>query len=176
MDQDFSEAASLLRQLSCNLLCVQWLDLEGCAEWMPALATLAAAAPLTLTEEARSATSDDWNNVRPSVITIFTDTWKNLNHINCAQGCLPGSAAVFGSLTVPMDSDLKAAIVKHLYQHGPLYQGVTNDMYDVEKRKGFIWAEREQRLFAAGRRINSIRRARSCKPVTFDFGWMQKAV
>jgi len=178
MDQDFHEAASLLRQLSCTLLCLQWLDLEGCAEWMPALATLAAAAPLTLTEaeEVRPAPSDDWHNVRPAVMTIFTDTWKNLNYINCSQACLPGSAAIFGSLTVPMDSDIKAAVVKYLYQYEPLSHDVTNDMYDVEKRKGLIWAEREQRLFTAGRRINSIRRARSCKPVAFDFGWMQKAV
>ena len=37
MDDDWSEAAGILRRLSANTYCLQSLDLEGCAEWWPAL-------------------------------------------------------------------------------------------------------------------------------------------
>jgi hypothetical protein len=39
LDQDWSEPVSLLRQLSAHLLCLKWLDIEGCPEWMPAMAS-----------------------------------------------------------------------------------------------------------------------------------------
>lgn len=175
VDQDFFEPASLLRQLSCNLLCLQWLDLEECAEWMPALATLAAAAPLTLAEESSQSQNDGWSTIKPTVMTIFTDTWKNVNYINCSQGWLPSSAGIEG-LGAPKDPEITKSILKYLGKHEVFPDTITHDMYEVEKRKARIWMEHELRLFAAGRRINNIRRARACKPVTMDFGWMQKAI
>ncbi|KAL8956552.1 MAG: hypothetical protein Q9193_005956 [Seirophora villosa] len=38
LDQDFSGAASVLRQLSRQAYCLQYLDLTGCTAWLPALA------------------------------------------------------------------------------------------------------------------------------------------
>ncbi|KAI4185806.1 MAG: hypothetical protein L6R41_003892 [Letrouitia leprolyta] len=38
LDQDFSAAAAVLRQLSRRTYCLQFLDLTGCSEWIPALA------------------------------------------------------------------------------------------------------------------------------------------
>jgi hypothetical protein len=37
IDQDWSEAASLLRRLSNALYSLEWLDLDGCDDWFPAL-------------------------------------------------------------------------------------------------------------------------------------------
>ncbi|MCJ1473018.1 hypothetical protein MMC13_001667 [Lambiella insularis] len=37
-DGDWSEAAGILRRLSRSTLCLRWLDLEGCASWVSALA------------------------------------------------------------------------------------------------------------------------------------------
>ncbi|CAG7920276.1 unnamed protein product [Penicillium olsonii] len=37
MDNNWAEAASVLRQLSRSTYCLKWLDLEGCAPWLPAL-------------------------------------------------------------------------------------------------------------------------------------------
>jgi hypothetical protein len=37
LDQDWSEAASLLRRLSHALYSLEWLDLDGCDDWYPAL-------------------------------------------------------------------------------------------------------------------------------------------
>ncbi|CDM34377.1 hypothetical protein DTO013E5_4895 [Penicillium roqueforti] len=37
LDNNWAEAASILRQLSRSTYCLKWLDLEGCGEWLPAL-------------------------------------------------------------------------------------------------------------------------------------------
>lgn len=37
LDQDWSEAANVLRRLSSSLYCLEWLDLEGCSKWVRAL-------------------------------------------------------------------------------------------------------------------------------------------
>lgn len=173
LDQDFSEAASLLRQLSSHLLCLQWLDLEGCAEWMPALAALAS--PTSQPQPQQLQNSDDWG-AKPSVMTIFTDTWKNVSYINCSQGWTPLSANVVESLNGNIDAALKTGIIKYLRKIRPGEDAWTQDVYDVEKRRAWIWIEQETKTWAAAKRINTIRRARSEKPITFDFGWLQEAV
>ncbi|RMZ16895.1 hypothetical protein D0860_00793 [Hortaea werneckii] len=171
LDQDYSEAASLLRQLSNHLLCLQWLDLEGCAEWMPALALHSDASPLSQ----QSQRNDEEWGTRPSLITLFTDMWKNVNYINCSQGWLPASAEVTDMLTGYIDIDLRAGITKYLRAHGISTNPGTTDMYDVEKRRTGIWFEGEKKTRHAARRINTVRRAKACKPITFDFGWTQEA-
>ncbi|KAL9087233.1 MAG: hypothetical protein Q9165_006727 [Trypethelium subeluteriae] len=37
LDDDYSEASNILRRLSLNTICLEWLDLEGCSDWWPAL-------------------------------------------------------------------------------------------------------------------------------------------
>ncbi|KAI7155582.1 hypothetical protein KC349_g6870 [Hortaea werneckii] len=172
LDQDYSEAASLLRLLSGHLLCLQWLDLEGCAEWMPALAMHANTSPLSQ----QSQQSDEEWGTRPSLITLFTDTWKNVNYINCSQGWLPASAEVTDMLTGYIDIELRAGITKYLRAHGISTNPGTTDMYDVEKRRTGVWFEGEKKTRHAARRINTVRRAKACKPITFDFGWTREAV
>ncbi|KAL8805312.1 MAG: hypothetical protein Q9200_005485 [Gallowayella weberi] len=38
LDNEFSGAAHVLRQLSRDTYCLQWLDVSGCSSWLPALA------------------------------------------------------------------------------------------------------------------------------------------
>lgn len=37
LDNDWTEAVGILRRLSANTYCLQYLDLDGCADWWPAL-------------------------------------------------------------------------------------------------------------------------------------------
>ncbi|KAI6794975.1 hypothetical protein KC366_g18264 [Hortaea werneckii] len=101
--------------------------------------------------------------------------WKNVNYINCSQGWLPASAEVTDMLTGYIDIDLRAGITKYLRAHGISTNPGTTDMYDVEKRRTGIWFEGEKKTRHAARRINTVRRAKACKPITFDFGWTQEA-
>ncbi|KAI7528753.1 hypothetical protein KC331_g15583, partial [Hortaea werneckii] len=124
----------------------------------------------------QSQQSDEEWGTRPSLITLFTDTWKNVNYVNCSQGWLPASAEVADMLTGYIDVELRAGITKYLRTHGISTNPGTTDMYDVEKRRTGVWFEGEKKTRHAARRINTVRRAKACKPITFDFGWTQEAV
>jgi len=169
MDQDMSEPASLLRQLSNNLLRLQWLDLEGCTEWIPALASLAAPSdPIDSISE-----TDAWTTSSPVVMQVFTDTWKNLSYMHVAQGWLPTYAGI-DALPKQQGISSDRELVKELLAKLPVSVAETHDQLDLEKRKAQVWLEGEARVLSAGRRINNIRGAQSSKRVVMDHGWTQK--
>lgn len=169
MDQDMSEPASLLRQLSNNLLRLQWLDLEGCTEWIPALASLAAPSdPINSISE-----TDAWSTTSPVVMQVFTDTWKNMAYMHVAQGWLPTYAGI-DALPKQQGISSDRELVKELLAKLPVSVAETHDQLDLEKRRAQIWLEAEARVLSAGRRINNIRGARSSKRVVMDHGWVQK--
>ena len=173
-DRDYVEAAALLRQLSCNLLCLQWLDLEGCAEWVPAFGTLSTRlASFEQPEpDGMFANEDSWSSSGSPVFTIFTHTWKNLAYIRCAQGWLPSVTAVYDT-DRSLAPEFKALLARQAHRFP---EPLTNDQYDVDNRKGRIWLDTEQRLIATSRRVKNVRTTNKCKPITWDFGWYQRVV
>lgn len=169
LDQDLNEPAALLRQLSTNLLRLQWLDIEGCTTWAPALALLA-----TLPELHSSAESpDNWSSSGAAAFSVLTDAWKNLNYINIAQGWLPTYA---GLKALPTQQGISSdrQLVREVMNTLPAVEAETHDQLSVEKRKAAMWLEAESRMILAMRRVNNVRRARSLPPVVMDFGWARK--
>lgn len=70
LDSNWREAAGILRSLSRNLYCLTWLDLTGCAPWLPAL---------TWTDEEGNESGADFNG-----------SWRGLSKLILAVGWLPG--------------------------------------------------------------------------------------
>ena len=74
MEDNWAEAAALLRKLSRATYCLQWLDLEGCAEWTRALC---------------------WEGVGPdgepygSMDQIWNGPWRNIEWIHLGIGWVP---------------------------------------------------------------------------------------
>lgn len=172
LDQDLSEPASLLRQLSGNLLCLQWLDLEGCTEWVPALAFRGedSVGNSSLDDDA----SDTWTQM-PVATRIFAHNWKNLQYLNYAQGWLPSVPGLLALRKDPIALVHKTTIDEYLKTFDPIELlklgtgGV--DVYDLEKRKADIWIKNEESARGAASRINSIRHAHACKILSVDHGW-----
>jgi len=169
LDQDLSEPASLLRQMSVNLLRLQWLDLEGCMHWAPALALLASIPQLP----ANANTSDEWSTQGSTALSVFTDTWKNLSFINVAQGCIPTYA---GLKALPTQQGISSdrQMVREIMDTLPAVEAETHDQLSSEKQKATMWLGAESRMLFAMRRVNNVRRARTLPPVVMDFGWAQK--
>ncbi|KAK5098460.1 hypothetical protein LTR70_002672 [Exophiala xenobiotica] len=69
-DNDWREAAGILRSLSRNLYCLSWLDLSGCGPWLTAL---------TWHDEKAEAGSAEWNGA-----------WRNVSNVILGVGWLPG--------------------------------------------------------------------------------------
>ena len=169
LDQDLNEPAALLRQLSANLLRLQWLDLEGCTHWVPALALLASIPELP----ASASTNDEWSTTGLTALSVFTDTWKNLCFINVAQGWMPTYA---GLKELPTQQGISSdrQMVREIMDTLPVIEAETHDQLSREKQKALMWLEAESRVLFAMRRINNVRRARTLPPVVMDFGWARK--
>jgi hypothetical protein len=197
LDEDYTEAAALLRQLSATLLCLKWLDLEGCTDWVPALAHKLEAAGAPPDREARgrgNGNGNEWTaSNRPSALGIFTDTWRNLEYIRCAQGGplptllglesaeleLRGNWEIFWSVK---KHRLEEARCSEISAAGTSGEGegedgdTTEDFYDAQKRFARVWVEREGPLYRAARNVNVMRRRWACRSLVWDFGWWSRVV
>lgn len=165
LDEDLTEPAAILRQLSGNLLRLQWLDLEGCAEWMPALALSSSTPDFEAADVGRP--SEDRSD-RPA---IMTDVWRNVTYLRCFQGWLPspsGLTALRGQARLA-GIDLLREVVSRLSPTGA--EPAMAEDVEAEKRRALIWLESESRLQSAGQRIGRLRKQRNCPAISFDFGW-----
>lgn len=169
IDQDLSEPASLLRQLSIHLLRLHWLDLEGCTSWAPALALLASIPGLP----SNASNNDEWSTGSGSGLSVFTNTWKNLGYINVAQGWLPTHV---GLKALPTQQGISSdrQMVREILDTLPAIEAKSHDDLSVEKQKALMWLEGESRVLFAMRRINNVRRNEKLQPVVMDFGWARK--
>jgi hypothetical protein len=169
-DQDMAEPASLLRQLSGSLLCLQWLDLEGCQSWMKALESLA---------DAPRGSSDPWAETA-TMPPVFISNWKKLAYIRCAQGWLPSVAGVEAAerrTGLNVDRIVYGGITKHLKESsGDVSQPLTQDMRDMEKKKARLWLEAEYHTTTALANVNLHRREQGCRPILIDYGWVRREV
>ena len=180
MDQSLEEPALLLRQLSNSLLCLQWLDVEGCQQWSAALAALAR---MSRPAEQTVSRRNDWSTPRSEPPILMTN-WKNLAYIRWAQGWLPTYWGVHSllssnSMTVSaMEVLVGRGMENHLqlqqinsYGLQELPEQLTNDQIDAEKKKARIWIQAEGRLGQAALNITLARRDYGGKYINMDYGW-----
>nr|POF22282.1 hypothetical protein CFP56_36367 [Quercus suber] len=185
IESDREEPAALLRQLSSHTLCLQWLDLEGCADWSPALSL-----PIEQVTQSRSSTLqslhtndvDDyhWSQFARNATTIFGDTWKNVTYINLSQaGPLPTMSGIEAQQTRPSHIALTQQLYSHVRTQQPSRQSppppVSRDVYGTEKRFAAMWLERERRLACTASQINALRVQCKMDRVVADFGWRKAA-
>ncbi|WPH03203.1 Hypothetical protein R9X50_00608000 [Acrodontium crateriforme] len=173
IDNDLTEPSMLLRQLSGKFLRIQWLDLEGCAEWMPALGKADVRAGETPAEN----DGDGWSTTNaPTIETIFNSNWKNLSYLNCAQGVFPPLAGVT-RLGQHWNRHLPVHDLKEYIKNNGLAdaEDLADTYYEHRVLKAELWSNAEMRLFLAGRNINRVRRSKGLKPVMMDYGWIQRA-
>jgi hypothetical protein len=172
IDRDYTEPASLLRQLSGNLLRLKWLDLEGCGDWMPALGELG---ELGIENAARPEDNFGTSLTKTTVSMIFVDHWKNLEYLNCAQGWLPSATGVNAlpkQTICPTHKSIATAFLKSTKAAGVMIS--EDDIHGTEKKKAEVWILEEAPCVAAGSRINACRRMHACKPIEIDHGWTKR--
>ena len=67
-DGDWSEAARVIRRLGRGTLCLKWLDLEGCTDWIRALV---------------------WTDREGLGGVDWIGAWRGLETVRCGQGWVP---------------------------------------------------------------------------------------
>ena len=103
LDNDYSEASNILRRLSLNTICLEWLDLEGCGDWWLALIWTAAKdqdqhsvlqiandhEPSQPSRRTRSiGSSNEWAS-QISSGPDWNGPWRFVRYIRLSQGWVP---------------------------------------------------------------------------------------
>jgi hypothetical protein len=157
---------------------LEWLDLEGCTEWVPALTfranylagsdrgrwvdrTFGSSSPSTFEEEFQST---DGLNVN------WSGSWGQVTYVNVSQGCMPTN--------LPWDNPPKPGIRNEAMWY--VSQQDEHVRSQIEERwranaprigREEQWLEREQNARLAERQIREIRRAQGGPFCHFDYGW-----
>ncbi|PYH36065.1 uncharacterized protein BO87DRAFT_395536 [Aspergillus neoniger CBS 115656] len=74
-ENNWAEAAGLLRRLSRVTYCLKWLDLEGCGDWIPALKWQDGESSIS---SAYAISGPEWNT-----------SWRDIEYIRLGPGWLP---------------------------------------------------------------------------------------
>lgn len=99
LDDDWQEAANILRRLSLHTYSLTWLDLEGCA-WLPALTWRSD----TLQSVSRTEHDPDiWQYHTAAPGPDWNDAWRRVAYIHVFQGWIPAN--------MPVLQDMPAGIV-----------------------------------------------------------------
>ncbi|KAF9887904.1 hypothetical protein FE257_009426 [Aspergillus nanangensis] len=163
-DNNWAEAASILRKLSRVSYCLKWLDLEGCGSWLPAL---------------------NWDARGPDGKTLpsgpeWNGSWRDIEFVRLGPGWLPNTdrlphpSAAAASSPLPSSSSLVASI------HAPHLPSTEQDglPWDVELERQIRRQEKDMQEFrevvqtakAVQQRILLTRKEGRGKWVRFSFG------
>ncbi|KAL4820318.1 hypothetical protein BDW67DRAFT_172998 [Aspergillus spinulosporus] len=123
MENNWAESAGILRRLSRATYCLKWLDLEGCADWIPAL---------------------NWEGVGPDGETYSTGpewngSWRDVEWIRLGPGWLPqledselatlSGAVSTSNISTPSPQSLASSM------HVPAASDVSTETWDVEHER-----------------------------------------
>lgn len=167
LDNDWAEAAHILRCLSSNTYCLQWLDLEGC-EWLPALSWASCTEHRSSTNVSKaSGREDSWSASDAPLGIDWNGSWRDLTFVNVSQGWIPLNVCAIRSLPSGL---IGCELLSWLREHDAEYgeDGLHSEEATVAEVNG--WLEREKEARAAAARVKAVRRARGlfCH---FDHGW-----
>ncbi|KAL2820893.1 hypothetical protein BDW59DRAFT_181339 [Aspergillus cavernicola] len=163
MENNWAEAAGILRRLSRVTYCLKWLDLEGCGDWIPAL---------------------NWEGVGPQGQTYATGpewngSWRDIEWIRLGPGWLPNveeSDIEAQSAADPQASSSNSRLLSSSI-HAPINE-VTTETWDVEvERRKYRLAKELERFRetirstkAVQQRVLQVRKEGRGKWVRFSFG------
>jgi len=178
LDSDWHEATNILRRLSNNTYCMQWLDLEGCTEWVQALTFNTH--PSNHTSRGRwvdrtfglPSSSDGFKGEEPgaNLGVPWNGSWSQVTYVNVSQGCLPlgdfpisrewyGIMKEITTFTARLDDD-ELELIRETWS-------ANKDRIGSCDR----WCENEHRARLAHRNIRIMRQEDGGLYCHFDHGW-----
>ena len=168
MDNDWAEASNILRRFSNNTYNLKWLDLEGCAEWLPALTWTSSNAEWPSGPGARRSSATDLVSPRSSG-PDWKGSWSQIAYMNVGQGWIPRDVDAIRSLP---SGFLGCQLLQYLRDH----EGQLDSMdYRADEHVSPTdvrrWLERERDIRRVSTAISSKRRAGNGTYCKFNFGW-----
>lgn len=170
LDDDWHEAANILRRFSINTYSLTWLDLEGCS-WLKALTfrpspsshdqTVLPSLPSTSHEIT-------WHITNPPAGPDWNDSWRRITYLHAFQGWIPAEQKSLQNMPAGI---IPVQLMRWLRLH--------RDEEDVQWKlnaadAGMVvaeWVEKEKIARVVGAEIQALRRAGVGEYIRIDHGW-----
>jgi hypothetical protein len=166
LDDDWHEAANILRRFSINTYSLQWLDLEGCG-WIKALTWR----PDNLNntpDNAITHAADTWNINTMSPGPDWNDAWRRVAYLNFFQGWIPADNKSLQNMPAGV---VPVQLMRWLREK----QGDEDVVWKLNRQeRGYAvadWVDREKVARVVGMEIHMARRAKEGVWCRFDYGW-----
>lgn len=165
LDDDWHEAANILRRFSLNTYCLKWLDLEGCT-WLKAL-TWEAVSSSPPTFPNTQPTLAEWTRPASSPGPNWNAAWRQIEYINLFQGWIPADRQSLQNMPAGV---VPAQVMRWLREN--------EDKDEVKqvlgRETGYAvheWIEREKVARSVAMEIQGLRKAHGGKWCVVDHGW-----
>jgi hypothetical protein len=166
LDDDWHEAANILRRLSLNTYCLRWLDLEGCT-WLKALTWDLPSNAAPYRSAAVMSGNDEWVRPSSSPGPDWNGAWRQIEYVNLFQGWIPSDTKSIQNMpsgVVPVQ------LMRWLREHGRS-PGV-KDLLGNEGAHGAVeWVDKEKVARSVGFAIQGLRKVGGGKYCRVDYGW-----
>ena len=191
MDSDWHEAANILRRLSHKTYGLTWLDLEGCNEWLPALAWQETGANTRWTNRSPQFGQANFSTGPTDVETEaafwearrnseyghgpdWSGSWGQVIHVNVSQGIIPKDAASVRRLPSGIIACELLSYLRDLEDsnEGEEDSDMNSQVDDLDVHQ---WLEREKDARSVRSAVRQIRLNSRGPYCEFDHGWKAKA-
>ncbi|KAJ4352086.1 uncharacterized protein N0V89_007432 [Didymosphaeria variabile] len=166
LDDDWHEAAKILRRLSLNTYCLKWLDLEGCT-WLKALKWDLPSNATPYTSAAVMSGNDEWVRPSSSPGPDWNGAWRQIEYLNLFQGWIPSDTKSLQNMPAGI---VPAQLMRWLREYGRK-EGVQDLLGDEGTHGAVEWVEKEKVARSVGFAVQSLRKAGGGQYCRVEYGW-----
>ncbi|KAK7190479.1 hypothetical protein DPSP01_005294 [Paraphaeosphaeria sporulosa] len=166
LDDDWHEAANILRRLSLNTYCLKWLDLEGCT-WLKALTWDLPSNAAPYRSAAVMSGADEWVRPSSSPGPDWNGAWRQIEYINLFQGWIPSDTKSLQNMPAGV---VPVQLMRWLRENGRR-SGVKQVLGDEGAYGAVEWVEKEKVARSVGFAVQSLRKVGGGKYCRVDYGW-----
>jgi hypothetical protein len=166
LDDDWHEAANILRRLSLNTYCLKWLDLEGCT-WLPALTWDHPSNGPSHRSNASMSGTDEWVRPSSSPGPDWNAAWRQIEYVNISQGWIPSDTRTLQNMPAGV---VPARLMRWLRENGKKEE-VKNMMEKEGAHNAIEWVEREKVARSVALTLQSLRKVGEGAYCWLDHGW-----
>ncbi|KAF2843332.1 hypothetical protein M501DRAFT_966661 [Patellaria atrata CBS 101060] len=171
MDDDWNEAANVLRRFSKNTYSLQWLDLEGCGEWLPALTWGQDSSSADSSSTAsRRPNPEDWVGPEGQPGPNWNGSWRQVAYINVSQGWIPKDTTSIRMLPASQIAWQLLEYHRHRDEANDSHL-LDEDASDDQAKATHAWFEKEKTARKVEQTLREIRSSAKGIFCKFDYGW-----
>ncbi|GME28887.1 uncharacterized protein LTHEOB_7500 [Neofusicoccum parvum] len=170
MDDDWQEAANILRRLANNTYCLKWLDLTGC-DWTPALTwgtDEETWQPVGITRR-HSTDNEDWLIKRAAPCPDWNGSWRQVTYINVSQGWIPHNINAIRALPARILSFDLLNFLKS--EQGKMLSESQASKAPQTSAQVNSWIEKESQNRTIAQVIKGLRNGAKGQYCRVDYGW-----